>query len=103
MRFVYSPRLNEQLIGREGWAELIINACRFHRGSINRRRQSPHTASTVWICHWSGEKRNTIFFFLSNGRCFDGDVLTGIFQLIFLNSIDGMLAVRAQSKYKQQM
>lgn len=30
-------------------------------------------------------------------------VLTGTFQLIFLNSTDGMLVFWAQSKYKQQM
>lgn len=82
LRFVYSPRLNEHLIGREGWAELIINACRFHRGIINSRQQSPHTARTVWICHCSGKKRKAKYYFF----CLMDTVLTGMFWQGYFSS-----------------
>lgn len=94
LSFVYSPRLNEQLMwGEAGLSSLLMHAG--FTGALLTGVHSSHTQSAQ--CGYAvGGRGYAKFFFLANGHCFDGVVLTGIFQLVFLNSVDGMLVVRAQ-------
>lgn len=106
LRFVYSlTKWTADKGGKAGLSSLLMQAG--FTGALLTGIDCPHSQQAQWwYAMWWGKKEPLnilLFFFWSNGRRSDRDVLTGIFQLIFLNGIHGMFVVWVQSKYKQKM